>query len=516
MRPSDDLEPPDSGPTAPPSATPPHAIRWLLFRAAIGLGILGNLLLRVEPWGVNLSLWLLALAWSAAVFGLRSGVFRTRAETWPLLLMVVGGVGVALRDSPLLLLADLAVIALGGLLLAVQAGTGAALRAMMGALLDQAVALARSLAQGIAPLVPALWRDLRASTRANPAVRTGALGVLLATPFLLLFGSLLTSADPLFNHYASRVLGSGWGTLMSHVILTGFFTWLVAGWLFGTLRAGERRGPSLVSRVSAPDGAVTLVALRLLATLLMVFLGVQLRAVVGGQDYVLETTGLTYAEYARAGFFQLVAVAALILPTLMAAGWSVESTAPEQRDRFRRLAMLVLASAGVLLVSAFARMRLYQSQYGLTEDRFYTQAFMLWLGFVLMWFAATHLYGRRDRFLGPPLFVGLALLMTLNVMNPAAIIVRANHTDSVATAEARPFDALHASYLGADAVPTLLGILPDLSDEHACVVSQRLENRWLDRAAPDWRSWNLSRWQARTLVHSQARMVRQKAGLCAD
>ena len=43
------------------------------------------------------------------------------------------------------------------------------------------------------------------------------------------------------------------------------------------------------------------------------FVALQLTTLFGGERHVLETAGLTYAEYARSGFAQLLAVAALTL-----------------------------------------------------------------------------------------------------------------------------------------------------------------------------------------------------------
>ena len=52
----------------------------------------------------------------------------------------------------------------------------------------------------------------------------------------------------------------------------------------------------------------------------------------------------------------------------------------------------------IMLASALLRMRLYTAEYGLTELRFYTTAFMGWLVLVFGWFVATVLRGRRERF----------------------------------------------------------------------------------------------------------------------
>ena len=492
-----------------PGPLPSHPVRWWILRAGLGLGLLGNLLLREDPWGLNAALWCAALAWSALAFVRRTGILGQRLESWPLLLIVLGGLGMAGRDSGFLFMAHLGTAFLGALLLLSQAGTGSALRSGTWTLATTGLSLAKSFVSGIAPLVPTLLRDLRVSNLEDRRFRTLVLGLLLAGPLIAVFGGLLVAADPLFQHYVSRIFGPNWGEVASHAVLTGFFTWIVGGALlrlYLTAEAEER--PTRV--IQAPDGAAAILALGLLATLLVTFLGVQLRAVLGGDDFVRATLGLTYAGYARTGFFQLVAVVVLILPTLMAAHWAVADSAPELGSRFRRLSLLVLASAGVLLFSAFARMRLYQSHFGLTELRFYTQAFMLWLGFVLVWFALTYLRGRTQGFLAGPLMSGFALLLALNVLNPEAVIVRTNLQRSMSPSSAVPsarqpatassFDVSYVTYLSADAVPALVEALPRLNLRDRCALAERLVERWVHTGPDDWRSWKLSRWRARALV----------------
>src|SRR3989442_918343 len=96
----------------------------------------------------------------------------------------------------------------------------------------------------------------------------------------------------------------------------------------------------------------------------------------GGTDLIQRTTGLTYAEYARRGFFELVAASALVLPILLAADWAVRNEAPQQRRTFRSLAGLLILLLAVVMASALERMRLYVDQFGLSEVRLYATAFM--------------------------------------------------------------------------------------------------------------------------------------------
>jgi hypothetical protein len=233
--------------------------------------------------------------------------------------------------------------------------------------------------------------------------------------------------------------------------------------------------------------------LALVDLLFAAFVWIQLRYLFGGEEWVQQVPGLTYSAYARRGFFELSAVAALVLPLLLVAHWLLRAETRAHARTFALLAGAQVLLVLVMLVSAFERMRIYREEYGLTELRFYTTAFMLWLGVLLAIFVATVLRGRRDSFATATLATaGLALLL-LHVVNPEAWIVRAN-----ASLE-RPFDVRYALALSADAVPPLLETLPTLLPPQREALAAGLAERW-GAFDTDWRTWSLARWHAHWLV----------------
>ena len=65
-------------------------------------------------------------------------------------------------------------------------------------------------------------------------------------------------------------------------------------------------------------------------------------------------------------------------------------------------------------------------EYGLTEERLYATAFMGWLAAVFLWFAATVMAGRRERFAFGAIVAGFLLVIVLSALNPDALIARTN------------------------------------------------------------------------------------------
>jgi hypothetical protein len=333
----------------------------------------------------------------------------------------------------------------------------------------------------------------------------------IAFPLLFVFGGLLMAADAVFENVVTRALDFDLATIFSHAALTAFFAWIVCGFLLLILKA---RKPVVADRLQVERPGLGLVEvtlpLALVDLLFLAFVVVQLRYLFGDASLVEETVGLTYAEYARRGFFELVTVFALVLPLLLAADWVVGEAERRTRNIVRALAGLQLFLLFVIMISAIQRMALYVDAYGLTDDRLYASVFMAWLGIVLAWFAATVLRGRRERFTVGAVASGFLALLVLNIMNPDALVARVNIDRARAGYE---FDALYATFLSADAVPPLVEALPDLEEEDRCLAAKRILERWSPPEERDWRTWNHGRWTAWRVVEEEMPSLR---GLCPE
>jgi hypothetical protein len=214
-------------------------------------------------------------------------------------------------------------------------------------------------------------------------------------------------------------------TIVSHVFVTGVYAWLVSGWARGALLVdvGKHRAPDEV-----PFGFSLLditTALGTLNALFAVFVVAQLGWFFGGEAFLHERTGLTASAYARQGFFQMLWVALLVVPLLVA----TRAALKPGRDLERRhtvLSIPLIALLGAILLSAAMRMKLYVHYYGLTTDRLYPLVFMAWLAVVLVWLAVTVLRGQGRPFIAGVAISGLVVLAALNVANPDVFIAKFN------------------------------------------------------------------------------------------
>jgi hypothetical protein len=79
----------------------------------------------------------------------------------------------------------------------------------------------------------------------------------------------------------------------------------------------------------------------------------------GGHSHVLDAEGLTYAEYARQGFWQLLWVSALTMLVLSVVIRVAGRVTRADRRLLRVLAGTTCATSVVVVISAIHRMWLY-------------------------------------------------------------------------------------------------------------------------------------------------------------
>lgn len=498
-------------------------IRIPMLCHAVLLGVAGDVLLRDA--GLGFPLWVGLLALSAVVLTRRDERAVRRETAFWLTVALLFALFVAWRASGVLQSMDVLATA-GALGLAAVASSDARAALLAYRLRDTVWASATVLKSIAAGFIPLAWRALdvpgvrtHASHRVLPVLRA----VLISLVVLTVFGSLLRGADPLFASFVSLPVVDV-GEAVSHVIVIGFFAWVVGGWARGALRVD-------IDAPHAPDvlpigfGPLDInLALGTLIALFVAYIASQLGWYFGGESFLRERTGLTAATYARHGFFELVWVVALVLPLLMVTRAGLRGDRGLAR-RHTVLALPLVALVGATTLSAMARMRLYVLFYGLTTDRLFPLVFMGWLAVVLVWFACTVLRNAPRPFVAGALLSGALMLTALNLSNPDVIVARVN----LARAErdpARAESAMDLGYLASlsgAAVPlavratlTMDAASPNAIDAHRCEAARKLLRKWGSNSAiarradgvASWRTWNVDEALAMHVVAAHAAALR--------
>lgn len=499
-------------------AVPATALLWI----GAALGVSGDVLMRVPPpVGLNLSVWVAAVAVAAYALHRRQMAADRERGIW-LATVVLFAAGLAWRDSDVLKLLAVAGATCGFALAAYRpsaawvrrAGVTRYVRAWATGALHAWTAAATTLMD--------VYRSRRVEARRTPQwQRASAIGrgLAIAVPLLVVFGVLFIEADAVFARLVRESLRFDVERIGSHLLLFAVSAWLATGYLRGFLTGTElpplqHEGEWIPLVSSRPALRITELATALSAVnlLFLCFVIVQFRHLFGGDALVQITPDLTYAQYARRGFFELVFAVALVVPILLAADWLLVRDHVRDDVVFRWLAGVQIALVIAIAASALQRVRLYVDSYGLTDDRFYALALLAWIGVVLMWFSATVLRRRRESFAFGALVAGLVTVAVLFAINPDAIIARTNLARLTTTETAVPFDVTYASTLSVDAVPVLIDALPGLSAGVQCALAERLLRRWPPEGERPLRSWSWSASRASAAVRHHAASLRAIVG----
>jgi hypothetical protein len=340
------------------------------------------------------------------------------------------------------------------------------------------------------------------------STRTGAWavlrGVVLALPVLMVFALLLGSADLVFQRELEQFASLLSLERLPEYIFRLIYILLAACTLLGVFlhAASESTDDRLFGR-ERPLGSRFLgfteasIVLGGVAILFLGFVIVQFRYFFGGAENI-GLQGFTFAEYARRGYSELMTVAILSLLLLLGLGAVTRRASMSQQRLFSALSVLIVLLVGVMLVSAYMRLGLYEMAYGFTRLRTYVHVSLIWLGLLLATVVVLELLRRERLFAAAALAASLGFAVTLILLNVDAFIVRQNVGRAL---QGQGLDVPHLASLSTDSVPPLValfrsGTTPvDTKDAIGAVLACRLEATVTD-ASPDWRSFTVSGSQA--------------------
>lgn len=336
--------------------------------------------------------------------------------------------------------------------------------------------------------------------RRTMAVVLGLSGAVALVSVLL---PVLSSADALFAaslealHWDIRMFhfGDALGRLFWALVLTPFvFSLLYA------LAHPRRLCPSEEKQGLRVDALGFVLTLAAADGLYLAFLTVQSAGLFGGAEYV-ESLGVSYAQWARSGFFQMVGVTVVNL-SLMLASLSLARREGRAWTVLRRLCAVLAGESLVLLVSAAWRMTLYVSAYGLSFKRCMTYWGMVMMA--LFFLAGLWKALRPDfRFCRYAFPLALAGWLVINCV-PVDYLVAKDQVDRYLSGASPAVSVQYLMYnLSYDALSQLerldgARLVSDYTGDsywrqgetlEEALRARRLDAQW---ECADWRTWSLS------------------------
>jgi hypothetical protein len=138
--------------------------------------------------------------------------------------------------------------------------------------------------------------------------------------------------------------------------------------------------------------------------------------------------GISYSEYAREGFAQIVVISGLNLIILgcMVKYGNTYGTEENKKDAVLRIMLFsLIIITGIMLISGFKRLGLYIDEFGMTFLRLISAWFMIYLALVLL-LCVTRLIWEKLPLIACCAVLLLACYNILGYINPDAFIVDYN------------------------------------------------------------------------------------------
>jgi hypothetical protein len=366
------------------------------------------------------------------------------------------------------------------------------------------------------------------SARVWPFVR----GIVIALPIIAIFASLLSSADPIFGKRLEGFIDlfqiDNLPEYIFRLVYILIFAYAFAG-IF--LHAAQKSDEKLEEKtwVSSFLGFTeSTIVLGSVVILFIAFVVIQFQYFFGGQTNI-SIEGYTFSEYARKGFGELVAVAFFSLLLLLGLGAITQRERDNQRRIFSTLGVGLVGLLIVMLVAAFQRLVLYEAAYGFSQLRTYTHVFMIWLGLLLVTVVILEVL-HRERAVGLAMILAaLGFIISLNVLNVDAFIVKQNIQREIRSTTDKDFaqgradlDAQYFVDLSDDAIPPLVSAFHSKStptsvkEKVGAALACKLYERGQGEHKTPWQGFHFSRWNADKAFHAVEKELKTYKVVDAD
>ncbi|MBS4198167.1 DUF4173 domain-containing protein [Bacillus sp. FJAT-49732] len=206
------------------------------------------------------------------------------------------------------------------------------------------------------------------------------IGLIISVPLLFIILNLLISADTQFEKLMTSIpsLFSFRAEYAFRFIIILVYTFTFFGFMQVLLQKNTITEQKEIKPISM-DGIITITILSLLDLVYILFVAIQFKYFFSGT----LGEGYTYAEYARRGFFELLFVTLINLSVTTGVISLTKNVQGFLKNAIRGALTLLVLSSGVLLISAFMRLTMYEEAYGFTFTRVLAHSFMIFLMVIL-------------------------------------------------------------------------------------------------------------------------------------
>jgi len=349
---------------------------------------------------------------------------------------------------------------------------------------------------------------IKKKSELSPTKKNIIKGLAISIPLLFIIIPLLTSADMVFSFYVTRIFKVfdnintiDFNTFILDSALILLAALYIFGYMWGFKYSYSDKVNLKTSKKAAQWEPVTLLTIIFIINVVyLLFSIVQFSYLYCGGANGLPN-GFSFSEYARRGFFELVAITIINFAILLI---SMKFMNKENKTLNKvakiSLSLLVVFTLNMLF-SAHFKMTLYENAFGFTYLRVFVHLFMVLL-FLLLLIVLLGIWYEKTPIGKASIIVTVIMYLVLNYANVDAFIAKKNIEVYTNPNSSKQIDIDYlTTFLSYDALPEIIKLENDKNPVVASTVRNYLTDKKHELSKKSsWWEYNLSKARARKLL----------------
>ena len=236
--------------------------------------------------------------------------------------------------------------------------------------------------------------NIKITTSKKKRASNIALGILISIPLVFIILTLLTSADMYFNAFIDKISDNFTRLFLNFKFIKNNLLILIIYFviLFSTIvNIFKNKDTKLeAGKIRSIETTIISPILIMMNLVFLLFVVSEISKITG--NFLELPAAYTYSEYARAGFFQLLAVTVINFTIILLLLYKTDAL--EKHKLLKYLILLLLGFTIILIFNSYYRMYLYINRFGFTVLRMQVVLFLLMeliLSFVIIKKSITNL-----------------------------------------------------------------------------------------------------------------------------
>ncbi len=244
------------------------------------------------------------------------------------------------------------------------------------------------------------------------------IGLAISIPIAAILMGLFMSADAVFAQSMETVIdfiGLDFTVAFWDIVLGCLFGLFLGAMLLG-LKYGEKKQAPTAKIGDNIESIIIGTFMTIINVFIITFVVFQFAYLFGGTVNI-TASDMTYAEYARRGFFELTTASGIIFAIALFVLIMTKKRDGKLSLWIQLTTVCLCLCNGVLLISAVKRMLLYVDIYGLSIKRVLTLWFMIIIGLCLLWLIIKCFINKIYvmKWIGTTVIIGVCILSLTNV-----------------------------------------------------------------------------------------------------